>query len=209
MIYLKGTKTKLSAIVFDLGNVLLDYDPARFMFELGIEPEKISRLVKVINGREEWNEYDRGVLTADDITALAVRDEPFLRKEITHYLKHYPECFSALTWNVSLLYRAKEAGLKVYVLSNCPEDVFEFFKTRFIFLQDLDGAVISGACKINKPSPEIFKLLMETYPEIDPKHTLFVDDRQVNAEAAEKAGLLGLALPANGVIEEYLDICED
>ena len=57
MIYLKGNKTELKAIVFDLGNVLLAYDPARFMFELGIPQEKIPRLIEIIDGRPEYPEY--------------------------------------------------------------------------------------------------------------------------------------------------------
>ena len=209
MFYLKENNVPLSALVFDLGNVLIDYDPARFMFNLGIPQEKIPRLVEITDGREEWGEYDRGVLTSADIAALAIRDEPLLRKEITYYLKHRDEQFSALTWNVSLLYRAKEAGLKVYLLSNCPEDSFAYFSRHFIFLQDLDGVVISGAIKINKPDPAIFEYLLKTYPEIDPKHTLFIDDRKPNAEAGAKAGLQALNIPKNAVIEDYLTITED
>lgn len=209
MIYLKENKTKLSAIVFDLGNVLLDYDPKRFMFDLGIPQEKIPRLVEIINSRPEWSEYDRGALTAEDIITLAVRDAPFLRREITHYMKHYPECFSALTPNVELLYRAKEEGLKVYVLSNCPADVYEDFQKRFIFLQDLDGAIISGVYKINKPGQAIFKKLTESFPEIDPAHTLFVDDVKANTDGGGKAGFLTLTLPKNGVITDYLEFTKE
>lgn len=209
MVILKENNTELTAIVFDLGNVLLDYDPARFMFELGIPQEKIPRLVEIINSRPEWAEYDRGVLSADDIINLAVRDEPFLRREIKNYMKHYPECFSALTQNVELLYRAKEAGLKVYVLSNCPADVFDDFCKRFIFLQDLDGAIISGKYLINKPDQAIFKLLLKTYPEINPSHTLFVDDVKVNADAGRKAGLQALHLPARGAVADYLEFREE
>ena len=209
MFYLKENHVPLSALVFDLGNVLIDYDPARFMFEIGIPQEKIPRLVEIIDGREEWAEYDRGVLTSKDIAALAIRDEPLLRKEITYYLKHRDEQFSALKHNVSLLYRAKEAGLKVYLLSNCPEDSFAYFRRHFIFLQDLDGAVISGEIKINKPDPAIFEYLLKNYPEIDPAHTLFIDDVAANCKGGAKAGLLTLNLPAAGVIEDYLEITED
>lgn len=209
MFYLKENHVPLSALVFDLGNVLIDYDPARFMFNIGIPQEKIPRLVEITDGREEWNEYDRGVLTSKDIADLAIRDEPLLRKEITYYLKHRDEQFSALQHNVSLLYRAKEAGLKVYLLSNCPEDSFDYFRRHFIFLQDLDGVVISGAIKINKPDPAIFEYLHKTYPEIDPAHTLFIDDRKPNTDAGAKAGLLVLNLPKDGVIEDYLEITED
>ena len=209
MIYLKGNKTELKAIVFDLGNVLLAYDPARFMFELGIPQEIIPRLVEITDGRPEYPEYDRGVQTKDDIISLAVRDEPSLRREINHYMKHRAERFTAITPNVELLYRAKEAGLKTYLLSDCSEGDYAYFKDHFIFLHDLDGEVISGECKITKPNPGIFEHLLKAYPEIDPAYSLFVDDREKNTEAGAKMGFLTLNLPARGTIEDYLEITEE
>ena len=206
MIHLKDNTTDLSAIVFDLGNVLLAYDEARFMFELGIPQEKIPRLVQIIDGRPEWSEYDRGVLTREDIAALAIRDEPSLRREIKHYLKHRAECFTAVEPNVELIYRAKEAGLKTYLLSDCSNFDYEYFLDHFIFLHDMDGIVISAACQITKPNPGIFEYLLKTYPEIDPAHSLFVDDRKNNTDAGTKMGFLTLNLPASGTIEDYLDI---
>ena len=208
-INLKGNNTELSAIVFDLGNVLLAYEPARFMFDLGIPPQKIPRLIEIIDGRPEYSEYDRGVLSKDDIIRLAVRDEPSMRSEIIHYMKHRAECFTAIIPNVELLCRAKEAGLKTYLLSDCSEGDYAYFRDHFIFLHDLDGEIISGACKITKPNPGIFEELLKTYPEIDPSHTLFVDDREKNTAAGAKMGFITLNLPAGGTIEDYLEFNEE
>lgn len=207
MLYLNNENERIpiSAVVFDLGNVLIDYDPARFMFELGIPQELIPRLVEIIDKRPEWGEYDRGALSGDDIIALAVRDEPSLRREITYYVKHRSECFSALHKNVEFLYRAKEAGARIYLLSNCPEDAYDYFWDHFIFLHDLDGAIISGQHKINKPDPKIYELLFRTYPEIDPSHTLYIDDVARNCEGGRKAGLIAFNLPADGTIEDCLE----
>ena len=209
MVTLKGNKTPLSAVVFDLGNVLLNYDPASFMFNLGISQEKIPRLIEIIDGRPEYPEYDRGVLTREDIAALAIRDEPSMRWEINHYLKHRAECFTAIEANVVTLYQVKDAGLKVYLLSDCSEKDYAYFQDHFIFLHDLDGAVISAACKVTKPNPGIFEYLLKTYPEIDPSHTLFIDDRAKNTEAGEKMGFLTLNIPPRGTIAEHLEITED
>ena len=206
MFYLKENHTPLSALVFDLGNVLVDYDPARFMFELGIPQELIPRILKVTDRRPEWAEYDRGVLSLNDIIALAVRDEPLLRREITHYLKHRASCFTALAPNVELLYQAKEAGLRVYLLSNCSAEDYDYFLDHFIFLHDLDGAIVSGQHQVNKPDPAIFELLLKTYPEIDPAHTLFIDDVAANCEVGAKAGLLTLNLPAAASAADFLNI---
>lgn len=205
MIRLKENPTELSAIVFDLGNVLLAYDPVRFMFGLGIPQEKIPRLVQITDGRPEWPEFDRGALTREDIAALAMRDEPSMRHEIKHYLKHRAECFTAVEPNVELIYRAKEDGLKTYLLSDCSFYDYDYFKDHFIFLHDMDGIVISAACQITKPNPGIFEYLLKTYPVIDPAHSLFVDDRKNNTDAGAKKGFLTINLPPAGTIADYLD----
>lgn len=205
MLYLKGNHTAISSVVFDLGNVLFDYDPTRFMFELGIPQEHIPRMREIISDRPEWDEYDRGALTVKDIEALAIRDEPKLRDEIRHYLKHWSEPFTALTYNVETFYRMKEAGIKTYMLSNWMEDSFRYVQDHFIFLHDFDGGLISYECLLNKPDPAIYRLFLEKYPEIDPKHTLYIDDLPWNCEMGKKLGFVTLNLPTNGVIADYIE----
>lgn len=209
MIYLKGNKTKLSAIVFDLGGVLLGADSERIMIELGIPQKKIPRLIEIIDNRPEYREYDRGVLTKEDIINFAVQDEPSMSREINLYMKHQDEHFTVITPNVQLLYKAKDSGLKTYLLSNLSEYDYAYFKDHYSFLHDLDGEVISGACKIVKPNPGIFEHLLKTYPEIDPAHSLFVDDSKKNTEAGAKMGFLTLQIPAGGTIADHLEITED
>ncbi len=205
MLYLKGNKENISAVVFDLGNVMLDYDPARFMFELGIPQEKIPRMLEIISDRPEWDSYDQGVLSAKDIEKLAIRDEPSLRREISHYMKHWSEPFTALTYNVETFYQMKEAGIKTYALSNWMQDSYEYVWDHFIFLHDFDGSIISYEYKINKPDPEIYKLLLQKYPEIDPAHTLYIDDMPRNCKTGEKFGFITLNLPHNGVIADFIE----
>ena len=209
MLYLKGNSTPISAVLFDLGNVLFDYDPARFMFELGIPPEHIPRMLEIISNRPEWDEYDKGTLLADELAEIAIRDEPKLKKEILHYMKHWSEPFTALTYNVETFYQMKEAGLKTYMLSNWMQDSYEYVWDHFIFLHDFDGGIISYTCKINKPDPAIYELLLKTYPEIDPAQTLYIDDLSWNCETGKKFGFITLNLPHNGVIADYIEFREE
>lgn len=209
MLYLKGNPTPISAVVFDLGNVLIDYDPPRFMFDLGIPQKHIPRMLEILSNRPEWDEYDRGVMTAKDIERLAIKDEPSLRQEIRHYMKHWSEPFTALTYNVETFYQMKEAGLRTYVLSNWMEDSFQYVQNRFIFLHDFDGGVISYKCKLAKPDPAIYELLLKQYPEIDPTHTLYIDDISGNCETGQKLGFITLNLPFNGIIANFIEIRED
>ena len=188
---------------------MFDYDPARFMFELGIPQEHIPRMLEIISDRPEWDEYDKGTLFAEDIAALAVRDEPKLKKEILHYMKHWSEPFTALTYNVETFYLIKEAGIKTYILSNWMKDSYDYVRDHFAFLDDFDGGIISYEYKLNKPDPAIFELLLKKYPEIDPKHTLYIDDLARNCAAGEKFGFITLNLPHNGVIADHIEFKEE
>jgi len=209
MLQLKGNPTPITSVIFDLGNVMFDYDPARFMFDLGIPQEKIPRMLEIISNRPEWDEYDQGTLLAEDIAALAIRDEPSLRKEINHYMKHWSEPFTALTYNVETFYQIREAGIKTYILSNWMQDSYEYVWNHFIFLHDFDGGIISYEYKINKPDPAIYELLLKKYPEIDPAHTLYIDDIARNCETGKKFGFITLNLPHNGVIADFIEFRED
>ena len=209
MLFLKGNETEISSVVFDLGNVMLDYDPARFMFELGIPQEHIPRMLEIISNRPEWDEYDRGAVTADELAEIAVRDEPRLRREIRHYMKHWSERFTALTYNVETFYRIREAGLKTYILSNWMQDSYEYVLDHFIFLHDFDGGIVSYEYLLNKPDPRIYELLLKKYPEIDPARTLYIDDVARNCEAGRKFGFITLNLPRNGVIEDFIEFKDE
>ena len=63
--------------------------------------------------------------------------------------------------------------------------------------------------KLNKPAPEIFELLLKKYPEIDPSHTLYIDDLAWNCERGQEFGFITLNLPHNGVIADFIEIREE
>ena len=204
MLYLKENKTPLSAVVFDLGNVMFDYNPRRFMFELGIDQKYYDRLEEVFPKSPEWQDLDENIITDDEFLARALEKEPMLKKEILAYHYHWKEHCTALPYNVATFYDIKDAGAKTYILSNYQQTGFEYAEEHNIFLHDFDGAVISYRCKMRKPNPAIYKLLIDTYA-LDPAHTVFFDDLPANIEAARAAGLLGVVLPPCGHIAEYLE----
>lgn len=203
MLFLKENKIPLSAVVFDLGNVMFDYNPRRFMFELGIDPKYFDRLEEIFPKSPEWLDLDQGIITDDEFLARALEKEPMLKKEIIAYHKHWKEHCTALTYNVAAFYDIKAAGVKTYILSNYQQTGFEYAEKHNIFLHDFDGAVISYRCRLRKPDPAIYKLLIDTYA-LDAPHTVFFDDMSVNIEAARAAGLLGVVLPPCGHVEDYL-----
>ena len=205
MIYLNEDRTRIDAVIFDLGNVLLDYKPRRFMQEMGIAPEYIDRLMKVFPESPEWLELDKDTISDDEFLETALRKEPALRREILLYHRHWYDYFKAIPENVAAFYELKEAGAKTYLLSNFQKTCFAEIRKHNVFPDDTDGRVISFECGMIKPDPKIYELIISKY-KLDPAHSVFIDDTPENIEAALAAGLKGIILPIGGYIMDYLTI---
>ncbi len=208
MIYLNEDHTRLDAVIFDLGNVLLDYRPRMFMAELGIDPKYFDRLEKVFPQSQEWQDLDAGLISDDEFLEAALRKEPALRREIQLFHYHWYDHFRAIPENVALFYRVKEAGAKTYILSNFQETCYRVMQEHNVFLDDADGWVISYECGLRKPDPKIYELIISRY-QLDPAHSVFIDDMPVNIEGAKAAGLKTILLPVGGFIKDYLTIEEE
>ena len=112
MIFLNEDRTPLDAVIFDLGNVLLDYNPRRFMAELGIDVKNIDRLMEIFPHSQEWQDLDQNLISDDEFLESALRKEPSLRREILLYHKHWYDRFKAIPENVAAFYEIKEAGIR-------------------------------------------------------------------------------------------------
>lgn len=205
MIFLNEDHTRLDAVIFDLGNVLLDYNPRRFMAELGIDIKYIDLLMEVFPNSREWQDLDQNIISDDEFLESALRREPALRREIMLYHKHWYDHFKAIPENVAAFYQIKEAGAKTYILSNFQKTCFRVMQEHNAFLDDFDGRVISFECQLRKPQPEIYKSIIDKY-RLDPAHSVFIDDMDVNIAAAKAAGLKTILLPIGGFILDYLTI---
>ena len=205
MIYLNEDHSELETVVFDLGKVLFDYAPRRFMFELGIAPELYDRLMKIFPESPEWQELDMDTISDDEFLASALRKEPLLRKEITLYHKHWYDHFKAIPENVAAFYEVKEAGAKTYILSNFQKTCFRVMQEHNSFLDDFDGRTISFECHTRKPMPEIYQTLINSF-SLNPERTVFIDDMKENIKAAQAAGLKTIHLPIGGRVMDYLTI---
>ncbi len=205
MIFLNEDHTPLEAVIFDLGNVLLDYNPRSFMAELGINVKNIDRLMEIFPHSQEWQDLDQNIISDEDFLKSALRKEPALRREILLYHKHWYDHFKAIPKNVAAFYQIKEDGAKTYILSNFQKTCFRAMQEHNAFLDDFDGRVISFECQLWKPQPEIYEFIISKY-KLDPAHSVFIDDMEVNIEAAKAAGLKTILLPIGGYILDYLTI---
>ena len=178
----------IDTIIFDIGNVLLDFDYMKHFRHLFDEQTAQAIADVSIRNLPVWLEMDRGVLSYEEAVDLVVRGAPHLEKEIhlaiTELYAHVESYPYAVDWVRSL----KEKGYKIYILSNYGEKPFADSKERMPFLQYTDGQLISYEVKEVKPSTAIYQTLCDRF-SIDPAQAVFLDDSPINIAGAKAFGL--------------------
>ena len=174
-------------IVFDIGKVLIHYDPnIPFSRLIPDEAERAWFFREVCT--HAWNEeQDRG-RTWSEAEALLIAAHPDQAERIRAFRQTWHEMVShAYDDNVAVMERLIDAGRDVTMLTNFADDTFAEAQQRFPFLTRPRGVTVSGRVRLIKPDPAIFRLHTETFG-LEPKHTIFIDDAPANIAAARDHG---------------------
>lgn len=174
-------------VVFDIGNVLIHYDPELPFRHIIPDDEKRAWFFGNVC-TSAWNtEQDRGRSWAD-AEALLITEHPDWEMEIRAFRTHWHEMVPyAYEGSVSILLDLIEDGHDITFLTNFAADTFAEAQERFPFLKAGRGATVSGRIKLIKPDPAIYATHTATF-DLDPSATLFIDDTLPNVEAARAFG---------------------
>jgi 2-haloacid dehalogenase len=178
----------LSAVVFDIGGVLLDWDPRHLYRKLISDPAEMEWFLANVCTPEWHEEHDRGLSTAESCAALA--DEwPQYAGPILAWSERSEEMVARpLPDGVKLLRQVIGSGLPCYALTNMEAETYPKRVARYDFLRCFTGTVVSGFEGIAKPDREIYELLLRRF-SLDAATTLFIDDSAVNVSAAADVGM--------------------
>lgn len=176
-----------SVVVFDLGAVLVDWDPRHLYESMILDPEARERFLSEVVP-SDWNaRMDAG---EDFETVIAERKLAFPEwtGALDAYWARWPEMLNGpIQGSVRIVEDLHRAGVLMYALTNWSQQTFPFATERFRFLERFQGIVVSGEEKIVKPNPEIYRRLTERY-ELEPSSIFFTDDNPANVEAARAEG---------------------
>jgi len=177
-----------TAVVFDLGGVLIDWNPRYLYRKLfpGDEAGMEAFLAEVTTA--EWNvQQDAGRPWDEAIESLA-KEHPDRRDLIAAFRRRWEEMLGgAIEPTVEIVAELRRAGVRLFALTNWSAETFPIALPRFPFLRWFEGIVVSGEVGIVKPDERIFRHLIERY-RLDVRTTLFVDDVEANVRAAEALG---------------------
>ncbi|MBR6402467.1 MAG: HAD family phosphatase [Eubacterium sp.] len=178
-------------IVFDVGDVLVDFGYRRYMQDLGFDEETVDFLSENMVLTEFWHELDLGVRTEAEAVETFTKKYPQYKDEIIKFWDQIEFIVEEYPYAEPLVLKLKELGYGVYILSNYPIETAERHWPKFKFLPHTDGHIISAYEKVTKPDEGIYRLLESRFG-IDLKECIFVDDRQVNIDAANSYGMTAI-----------------
>lgn len=178
----------VDSVVFDIGGVLLDFNPEKIFSRLLPGEHGRRLLAALFDAQRRWSRFDLGVEPNAVIAREAANAAglPEYAGDIERVLRQFPDQMTRLPMSYTFA-ELRAMGKKIYLLTNYPSPSFEATVARFPFLLDADGCVVSAHEKRMKPDPAIFRLLLDRY-SLRAASSLFIDDSEENARAAASLG---------------------
>jgi 2-haloacid dehalogenase len=177
-----------SIVVFDLGGVLIDWDPRHLYRKLFADEAAMEHFLATVCTREWHRHHDAGRSFAEGAQILK-NQHPDKAELIDAFGARQDEMMAGpIAGTVAILRELRDRGTPLYALSNWPAEGFAAARERFDFLGWFRGIAISGEIGAIKPQPRIYEVLMERFG-IDPLSAIFIDDVEVNAAAARPFGM--------------------
>ncbi|VAX03601.1 HAD superfamily hydrolase [hydrothermal vent metagenome] len=178
----------IKAIIFDVGNVLVRWDP-RLAFEALFKsnPQELDYFLSKVCTLEWHNRHDQGVPFAENISLLQKKFPEYVHM-IAAYNSQWDNMFGGIIeGSVQILHQLHNQKYPLFGLTNFPAEKFLTFKQAHDFMDLFLDIIVSGEEKITKPDPRIYQILLKR-TGIPAAHSLFIDDRQENIIAAQKMG---------------------
>lgn len=186
-----NTQTKncrIKNIIFDMGNVLVDYDWKSYLKTYEFDEDKSNKIAEATFLSQTWVEMDRGGRTFEEYLDEFVSYAPEYESDIRKVVQDSWKCIHRKPYAETWIKYLKQKGYDLYVLSNYGEYMREHTRREMPFLKNMDGSVFS--CDVNqvKPEAEIYHTLLDRY-QLNPEESVFMDDMEVNCRAAAELGI--------------------
>ncbi len=201
-------------IVFDFGNVLVEWDPVRLIdahYAVASRPGwTAERLAQALVEHTDWHDFDRGVIDGATLAArcaarLSLPEAPLAAfiERIPHVLPMFAASVAAVETLTAVPRGEREGGRRVLYLSNMPTRFSDVLEARCAWIARFDGGVFSGRVQQLKPDAAIYATLESRYG-LEPTRLLFLDDSAANVAAARSRGWTAERIDRPGRVIEAL-----
>lgn len=181
--------SNIKTVVFDLGGVLINWDPRTLYRKIFSTEEEVEWFLENVCTMA-WNEEQDAGRTWLEATAQKIQESPQHAEPIKAYSERWTEMLGGpKQGTVNILKQLKESGdYQLLALTNWSAETFPIAIERYDFLQLFDGIVVSGVEKTRKPFPDIYNILFNRY-NVDPSSAMFIDDNEKNIIASKMLGM--------------------
>lgn len=179
----------INTIIFDLGNVLVDWSPMHVYRDYFDSDEKRKYFFENIC-TPDWNEMQDEGRSIVDATLELIERHPEWEQAIRDFYGRWTEMLKGPIHGSVEIFRELKASdkYKIYALTNWQAGLFDIALVRYNFLHWFDGRVVSGEEKMRKPFPQFYQRLLDRY-NVNPAEAVFIDDSLRNVKAAEALGI--------------------
>lgn len=191
----KGEKSVIRNIIFDMGNVLVHFNPNLFVSKAAVSDADRALLLEAVFRNPLWIEMDRGAATEEEAYADMCRRLPKHLHGAARELLYWWHDLLPMEGMEPLIRELKSLGYGLYVLSNAPSNLHIYFP-RIPGAQYMDGLVVSADHKMLKPQRALYEVLLNKY-HLAAEECIFIDDTPANVEGARRAGLSGAVFPGD------------
>lgn len=178
-------------VIFDVGRVLVDWDPEPMFRELGFDGETAKIVARATVYSDDWAEYDRSAVSDEEMLEKFISNAPAYEKEIRLVWENAGRPVHRRPYAAEWIRSLRREGYHVYILSNYSRHTYEQTGEELSFVREADGALFSFEVGLIKPEPEIYQSLFSRF-QLDPKECIFLDDCEENITAGEALGMSGI-----------------
>lgn len=194
----------IKTVVFDIGGVLTELGRLKFLEPLGYSDEINRRIVAATMASDDWKEYDRGVLTEEEMLHRFIENDPEIEPQIRRMMKDFHGIVRHKDAAIPWIRSVKEKGRQVLFLSNYSKKVRRDAADAVDFLPEMDGGVWSYEENLIKPDRWIYECLLERY-HLKPEETVFIDDNEPNLKEPRLLGMRTIHFVSQKQAQEELD----
>lgn len=179
----------INTVIFDIGMVLIDFCWRDMLHGFGLEGEDFEKVANATVRNQEWNEFDKGLVSVEEIIDIFAKEAPEYRSYIAKIFEDPTKMIDQYDYAKPWIKELKDRGYKVYILSNWSKPTYHAcLDNELDFLPLVDGAVFSFQEHVIKPDKKIFEIICDRY-KINPSEAVFLDDNEANVISSREFGL--------------------
>ena len=191
-------------VVFDIGNVLVDYRLKEFLAEKGFDGLMIKRIIKASIMSPYWETFERADITETEALKSFAGLDPEIEEELNKAYENVHGMLTIRDFAVEWIRSLKEDGYQTYYLSNYSKKAYEECADSLAFMEYMDGGLLSFQARKTKPNPLFYKEFLDKY-DLKAEECVFIDDTEENVLEARKLGFQGIVYESYEKTVEQLE----